>query len=101
MADERSHELLSWVGLDQLADRQVHELSGGQAQRIALVRALAPNPAVLLLDEPFSALDTELRQRLAADVVSLVRRERVATIHVTHDPAEADRMCDRVMTLSS
>ena len=97
-ARRRALELLSWVDLDGYADRSVDEISGGQAQRVALARALAPEPAVLLLDEPFSALDLDLRQRLAADVARTLREQRVAALHVTHDPGEADAVADRVVT---
>ncbi|MDP1876846.1 MAG: ABC transporter ATP-binding protein [Actinomycetota bacterium] len=92
-------EALAWVGLDGYADRPVERLSGGQAQRVALARALAPRPAVLLLDEPFSALDADLRQRLAADVAGLLRREATAAVHVTHDLDEAAAMADRVLRM--
>jgi thiamine transport system ATP-binding protein len=94
----RALELLSWVDLDGYADRSVDEISGGQAQRVALARALAPQPAVLLLDEPFSALDLDLRQRLAADVARTLREQGVAALHVTHDPGEAAAVADRVVT---
>jgi len=93
----RAQELLDWVGLRDFGPRSVDELSGGQAQRVALVRALAPNPALLLLDEPFSALDVDLRQRLAAEVSELLRSRGVAAVHVTHDPAEARAMADHVL----
>ncbi|MHB1164694.1 MAG: ABC transporter ATP-binding protein [Candidatus Nanopelagicales bacterium] len=92
-------EALAWVDLDGYADRPVEQLSGGQAQRVALARALAPRPAVLLLDEPFSALDADLRQRLAADVAELLRREATAAVHVTHDLGEAAAMADRVLRM--
>jgi len=99
-ARRRSAELLEWLDLPGYGDRSVDELSGGQAQRVALARALAPRPAVLLLDEPFSALDTELRQRLALDVAATLRREGVGAIHVTHDPKEAADMADRVVAMT-
>jgi thiamine transport system ATP-binding protein len=92
--------LLSWVGLAGLEGRRPDELSGGQAQRVALARALAPRPAVLLLDEPFSALDQELRQRLARDVAGMLREQHVAALHVTHDPGEAALVADRVVSMS-
>lgn len=95
----RARELLEWVGLEGLEPRSVHELSGGQAQRVALARALAPEPAVLLLDEPFSALDAPLRERLAIDIVELARRTHAAVLHVTHDEAEAERMGDHAIKL--
>lgn len=99
-ARARAAELLAWVGLSGYEGRSVDELSGGQAQRVALVRALAPRPAVLLLDEPFSALDRDLRQRLAREVADLLRQEGVAALHVTHDPEEASAMGDRVVDLT-
>lgn len=99
VARVRSRELLDWVGLADYENRRVQELSGGQAQRVALARALAPRPAVLLLDEPFSALDVDLRQRLAADVAATCRHEGVGALHVTHDPAEAAAIADRIVRL--
>ncbi len=99
-ARTRATELLDWLGLDGYARRSVEELSGGQAQRVALARALAPRPAVLLLDEPFSALDRELRQRLAVEVATMLRHEGVAAIHVTHDPDEAAAMADRTLAMA-
>lgn len=100
-AARRASELLTWLGLDRYESRRVNELSGGQAQRVALARALAPQPAVLGLDEPFSALDAELRQRLAVEVAAMIREAGVAAIHVTHDPREAETVADRVIELSS
>jgi thiamine transport system ATP-binding protein len=96
----RADELLDWVGLGGYGNRRVDELSGGQAQRVALARALAPQPAVLLLDEPFSALDLDLRQRLAVDVAAMLRNEGVAALHVTHDPGEAETVSERVVTMA-
>ena len=96
-ARTRAEGLLEWVGLSDFGDRSVDALSGGQAQRVALVRALAPNPALLLLDEPFSALDVDLRQRLAHEVSTLLRSRGLAAVHVTHDPAEAQAIADHVM----
>lgn len=97
----RAAELLEWLGLGGYDLRRVDELSGGQAQRVALARALAPQPAVLGLDEPFSALDADLRQRLAVEVSDLLRESGVAAIHVTHDAQEARTIADRVIDLSS
>jgi thiamine transport system ATP-binding protein len=99
-ARREADELLTWVDLAGYGDRRAHELSGGQAQRVALARALAPRPSVLLLDEPFSALDLDLRQRLAADVAATLRAHGVAALHVTHDPGEAAAIADRVVRLS-
>jgi thiamine transport system ATP-binding protein len=92
-------DLLAWVGLAGLERRAVTTLSGGQAQRVALARALAPEPAVLLLDEPFSALDADLRERLAAEVAALLRERGTAALHVTHDQREAVAMGDRILRI--
>jgi thiamine transport system ATP-binding protein len=100
-ARQRASELLTWLGLAGYESRRINELSGGQAQRVALARALAPRPAVLGLDEPFSALDAELRQRLALEVAAMIRESGVAAIHVTHDPREAETVADRVIELAS
>ena len=100
-ARERGAELLDWVGLAGKERTSVHELSGGQAQRVALARALAPEPAVMLLDEPFSALDTELRSRLVAEVSAMLRNRGCATVYVTHDPSEAAAMADSIIQLES
>ena len=99
-ARQRAEELLTWVDLGEYGARRPDQLSGGQAQRVALARALAPRPAVLLLDEPFSALDLDLRQRLASDVSGMLREAGVAALHVTHDPDEASAVADRVVTLA-
>ena len=93
---KRALELLLWVGMQGFESRSPQELSGGQAQRVALARALAPNPAVLLLDEPYSSLDAELRNRLATEVADLLNERDVLAIHVTHDQSEACRITDAV-----
>jgi thiamine transport system ATP-binding protein len=100
VARARAAELLDWVGLTDHGSRRIEELSGGQAQRVALARALAPEPSVLLLDEPFSALDQDLRQRLAADVSAMLREQGVAAVHVTHDAGEAAAIADLVVTMA-
>ena len=92
-------ELLSLVGLAGFADRRVETLSGGQAQRVALARALAPDPRLILLDEPFGALDRELRERLSVEVRDLLRSRGTPSVHVTHDPDEARLVADRVLRL--
>lgn len=99
-ARARAEELLAWVELGGYGSRRIDELSGGQAQRVALVRALAPEPTVMLLDEPFSALDVDLRTRLAGEVATLLRSRGLSAIHVTHDPAEAAAIADRVIQFS-
>ena len=93
-ARKAARELLSWVGLEELVDRDVTQLSGGQAQRVALARALAARPDALCLDEPFSALDAPLRARLAREVSDIVARAAIPAIHVTHDPQEAAAMAE-------
>ena len=95
----RVEELLTLVDLPGYASRPVSTLSGGEAQRVALARALAPAPRLLLLDEPFGALDRELRDRLAVDVRDLLHRLGTPAVHVTHDLTEAELVADRVVRL--
>ena len=95
----RVEELLALVDLEGFEARQIDSLSGGQAQRVALARALAPRPRLLLLDEPFGALDRDLRDRLGADVRDLLRAQGIPALHVTHDEAEALLVADRVLRL--
>jgi spermidine/putrescine transport system ATP-binding protein len=94
-----ARELLDWVGASELAERRIDTLSGGQAQRVALARALAARPKVLLLDEPFSALDAPVRAEMASQLRDLVKRAEVAAVHVTHDLDEAQAIADRVVAL--
>ncbi|MBK7822604.1 MAG: ABC transporter ATP-binding protein [Tessaracoccus sp.] len=96
----RVSELLDLVGLPGLDHRRPTELSGGQAQRVALARSLAPSPRALLLDEPLSALDPGLRRRLADDLARILRETHTTAVYVTHDPDEAERVADRVLTLT-
>ena len=96
---DRVRELLSLVDLEGFEGRTVDSLSGGQAQRVALARALAPRPRLLLLDEPFGALDRELRERLALDVGGLLRALGTPALHVTHDESEAAVVADRVVRM--
>lgn len=93
---QRVDSLLAMVGLSELAARYPHQLSGGQQQRVALARALAPKPRLLLLDEPFSGLDADLRQQLAADVGRVLRAEQISALLVTHDQQEAFALADRI-----
>lgn len=92
----RVAELLKLVGLSTQAQRYPHELSGGQQQRVALARALAPQPALLLMDEPFSSLDVELRARLSAEVRQILKACGTSAILVTHDQQEAFAIADRI-----
>ena len=97
----RFDELLGLMGLDtSLARRYPNQLSGGQQQRVALARALAPNPMVLLLDEPLSALDAKVRAKLRGEVRNLQKRLDITTIMVTHDQEEAMEMADRVVVMN-
>lgn len=96
---ERVNELAELVGLSGFLDRQPHHLSGGQAQRVALARALAPGPDVILLDEPFAALDSVLRRTLAREVIELLRQEETTTVLVTHDREEALDLADFVVVM--
>ncbi len=88
--------LLELVKLPDVAKRFPHELSGGQQQRIALARALAPKPRLLLMDEPFSNLDTELRRQLSVEVRDILREEKISAIVVTHDQDEAFTVSDKL-----
>ncbi|CDJ99866.1 Fe(3+) ions import ATP-binding protein FbpC 1 [Microbacterium sp. C448] len=92
----RVDELATLVGLSRLLDRRPDELSGGQRQRAALARALAPRPQLLLLDEPFGALDRNLRNELRTDVAELLRDQEATALLVTHDQEEALSLADRV-----
>lgn len=93
---ERVATLLELVGLTSLAKRYPHELSGGQQQRVALARALAPQPRLLLLDEPFSNLDVELRRQLSQEVRRILKQLGISAIMVTHDQHEAFALADQV-----
>lgn len=97
--DERVETLLELVDLPDFADRDPDTLSGGQQQRVALARALAPGPRVLLLDEPMSALDAQLRERLRVTVREIQRELGITTIYVTHDQEEALAISDRVAVM--
>jgi sulfate/thiosulfate transport system ATP-binding protein len=92
----RSEELLELVGLTGLGERYPSQLSGGQQQRVALARALAYNPEVLLLDEPFGALDVKIRTQLRESLKEIQRQLAVTTILVTHDQEEAFELADRI-----
>jgi thiamine transport system ATP-binding protein len=98
--DERVRELLDLVDLSGFGGRDPAELSGGQQQRVALARALAPEPRLLLLDEPMSALDAELRERLRGQVKGIQRELGVTTLYVTHDQEEALAVSDRVAVMN-
>ena len=96
---ERVGQILDLVGLAELVDRYPHELSGGQQQRVAVARALAPAPAVILLDEPFSNLDADLRAQMRDEVEKILRSTGTTAIFVTHDQEEAFTIADHVGVL--
>lgn len=88
--------LLEMVGMEQMGNRYPHELSGGQQQRVALARALAPQPEIILMDEPFSNLDVDLRERLSAEVRGILKDQGITGIIVTHDQNEAFAIGDKI-----
>ena len=96
----RIAELLNLLGLEGLGDRYPHQLSGGQRQRVAIARALAPTPSVLLLDEPFGAVDAKIRQELREWLVTLHHELNVTTVFVTHDQEEALEVANRIVIFS-
>jgi ABC-type Fe3+/spermidine/putrescine transport system ATPase subunit len=96
----RVDEMLALVSLADHAGKLPHQLSGGQQQRVAIARAIAPNPAVLLLDEPLSALDAKVREELRAEIKDLQSRLRITTIMVTHDQHEAMEVADRIVVMN-
>ena len=98
-ARRRVMEVLSWMDMEGMADRGVDTLSGGEQQRVALARALAPEPSLLMLDEPVGALDRALRSRLVPELSRLLRRLGVSAVYVTHDQDEAFAIADRVAVL--
>jgi putative spermidine/putrescine transport system ATP-binding protein len=97
--DARVGDMLELIALGHLADRYPYQLSGGQQQRVALARALAPRPNLLLLDEPLSALDAQIRVALRDDIRAIQRELGITTVFVTHDQEEALSISDRVVVM--
>ncbi len=96
---DRAIELLDLLGIAYASDRRPHQLSGGEQQRVALARALGSDPAILLLDEPLSALDAATRLRLLGEIVDLQRKAKIPFLYVTHSPADAVRAGDSALIL--
>jgi len=92
--------LLKTYGLEEFIDKYPHELSGGMKQRVALIRTLAIKPDILLLDEPFSALDYQTRLSVSEDVYNIIKKEQKTTIMITHDISEALSLADKIIVLS-
>ena len=99
--DHRVQEMLSIVGLPDFSNRDVNTLSGGEQQRIALARALAPHPRLLMLDEPLGSLDRNLRERLVADLQKILQQVNQTAIYVTHDQEEAFAIADSIVLMNS
>jgi ABC-type Fe3+/spermidine/putrescine transport system ATPase subunit len=97
----RTNEVLSLVGLDGKGLRRVDELSGGERQRVALARSIAPNPRLLMLDEPMGSLDRALRERLVQDLRKILKKLGVTAVFVTHDQAEAFAVADRIAVFNA
>ena len=100
-ARKRAMGMLDQVSMTADAEKHPHMLSGGQQQRVALARALAPDPKLLLLDEPFSGLDTNMREQIREETLRVLKHSGVATMMVTHDPEEAMYMADRIKILGN
>ncbi len=98
-AEQVARTALRRVGLEDYAELYPHLLSGGEQQRVALARAIAPRPSVLLMDEPFSGLDSRLRDEVRDETLAVLRETRATCIIVTHDPEEAMRMADRIFLM--
>ncbi len=98
---DRTDATLFLVGLDGKGRRRVHELSGGERQRVALARSIAPNPRLVMLDEPMGSLDRALRERLVQDLRKILKKVGVTAIFVTHDQAEAFAVADRIAVFNA
>ena len=98
---ERVDEMLGLVGIEELEFAYPDELSGGQKQKVALARALAPNPEILLLDEPFSSLDTVIRMKLKKELQNVQRELDIPVIFITHDPVEAFTLSDKMVVFDN
>jgi iron(III) transport system ATP-binding protein len=97
---ERTQELLAMIGMPAYGQAFPHQLSGGQQQRVALARAMAPRPEILLMDEPFSSMDIDLREQLAREVRDILKQENITAILVTHDQNEAFALADEICVMN-
>lgn len=96
---QRIEAMMALTGISELSNRHPHELSGGQQQRVALARALAPDPELILLDEPFSALDEQLRRQIREDMIAALRANGKSAVFVSHDREEALQYADRIAVM--
>jgi iron(III) transport system ATP-binding protein len=92
--------LLDLINMAEYKERYPYQLSGGQQQRVAVARALAPNPYFLLMDEPFSNIDSDLKQKIRQDIKSILKAEHMTCIFVTHDKSDVEDMSDRTITIT-
>jgi iron(III) transport system ATP-binding protein len=97
--EQRVIEMLKLVNLEEYKDKYPYELSGGQQQRIAIARALAPRPSILLLDEPFSNLDAHLQEKIRTELKEIIQKANITSIFVTHDKEDAKALADKVVVL--
>lgn len=97
--EERVDEMLELVNLKEYKNKYPHELSGGQQQRIAIARAIAPKPSILLLDEPFSNLDANLKSKIRNDLKEIIKKANITSIFVTHDKEDAIDLASKVVVL--
>ncbi len=100
-ADKQAREWLNLIGLDKFADAYPHQLSGGMKQRVAIVRALVNHPRILLMDEPFSALDAQTRARMQSYLLEIWKKIDITVVFITHDLDEAIYLADRILVLSA
>lgn len=97
--EQRVIEMLKLINLEEYKDKYPYELSGGQQQRIAIARALAPRPSILLLDEPFSNLDAHLQEKIRTELKEIIQKANITSIFVTHDKEDAKALADKVVVL--